>query len=100
MAGSACLRSRARSGGRRRASALLAGWLFMFLMAGRVLSLPILLAGPRSQTMAVAMFDLWVNGQGTEFAAIGLLWTMLMTVIAVAFYLLARRSGAGSFGPA
>jgi len=82
------------------APALLAGWLFIFLMAARVLSLPVLLAGPRSQTMAVAMFDLWVNGQGVEFAALGLLWSMLMTAIAVAFYLVARRSGVGSFGQA
>jgi len=80
------------------APALLGGWLFIFLMAARVLSLPVLLAGPRSQTMAVAMFDLWVNGQGVEFAALGLLWTMLMTAIAVVFYLVVRRSGVGSFG--
>jgi len=82
------------------APALLGGWLFIFLMAARVLSLPVLLAGPRSQTMAVAMFDLWVNGQGVEFAALGLLWTMLMTAIAVVFYLVVRRSGVGSFGQA
>jgi iron(III) transport system permease protein len=78
------------------APALLAGWLFIFLMSARVLALAILLAGPRSQTMAVALFDLWGNGQGTELAALGLLWAMLMTVIAVAFYLLARRSAAGA----
>ena len=78
------------------APALIAGWLFIFLMAARVLSLPILLAGPRSQTMAVAMFDLWNNGQGTELAALGLIWSMLMAMIAAAFYLLARRSAAGA----
>jgi iron(III) transport system permease protein len=82
------------------APALIAGWLFIFLMAARVLSLAILLTGPRSQPMAVVMFDLWTNGQGTELAALGLLWAMLMTIIAVAFYLVARRSGAGAFGRA
>jgi len=82
------------------APALLAGWLFIFLMSARVLSLAILLAGPRSQTMAVAMFDLWGNGQGTELAALGLMWSMLMTVIAVVFYVLARRSAAGALGRA
>jgi iron(III) transport system permease protein len=82
------------------APALIAGWLFIFLMAARVLSLAILLTGPRSQPMAVVMFDLWTNGQGTELAALGLLWAMLMTMIAVAFYLVARRSGAGAFGRA
>jgi iron(III) transport system permease protein len=76
--------------------ALLAGWLFIFLMAARVLSLAILLAGPRSQTMAVTLFDLWTNGQGTELAALGLIWSMLMAMIAAAFYALARRSAAGA----
>jgi len=78
------------------APALLAGWLFIFLMAARVLSLAILLAGPRSQTMAVTLFDLWTNGQGTELAALGLMWSMLMAMIAAAFYALARRSAAGA----
>jgi iron(III) transport system permease protein len=82
------------------APALVAGWLFIFLMATRVLSLAILLAGPRSQTMAVAMFDLWGNGQGTELAALGLMWSMLMAMIAVVFYVLARRSAAGALGRA
>src|SRR5262245_26211439 len=77
------------------APALLAGWLFIFLMSARVLALAILLAGPRSQTMAVALFDLWVNGQGTELAALGLIWSMLMAMIAAAFYAVARRSAAG-----
>jgi len=78
------------------APALLAGWLFIFLMAARVLSLAILLAGPRSQTMAVALFDLWTNGQGTELAALGLIWSMLMAMIAAVFYAVARRSAASA----
>jgi iron(III) transport system permease protein len=72
--------------------ALAAGWLFIFLLGARVLSLPILLAGPNSQTIAVAMYDLWTNGQGPELAALGLLWTLLMTVIAAAFHIFARRN--------
>jgi iron(III) transport system permease protein len=82
------------------APALMAGWLFIFLMSARVLSLAILLAGPRSQTMAVAMFDLWGNGQGTELAALGLMWSLLMAMIASLFYVLARRSGMGALGRA
>ena len=82
------------------APALLAGWLFIFLMAARVLSLAILLSGPRSQTMAVTLFDLWTNGQGTELAALGLIWSMLMATIAAVFYVLARRSAAGALARA
>lgn len=80
------------------APSVLAGFLFVFLLATRVLALPVLLSGPSSQTMAVAMFDLWGNGQGPELAALGLLWTGAMTLIAIGFYFLARRSGAGEYG--
>lgn len=75
------------------APSLIAGWLFIFLLATRALSLPVLLSGPSSQTMAVAMFDLWGNGQGPELAALGLMWSLSMTCIAVIFYLVARRGG-------
>ena len=75
------------------APSLVAGWLFIFLLATRALSLPVLLSGPSSQTMAVAMFDLWGNGQGPELAALGLMWSLSMTCIAVVFYLVARRGG-------
>lgn len=79
------------------APAIFAGWLFIFLLAARVLSLPILLAGPNSQTMAVAMFDMWSNGQGTELAALGLSWTALMTAIACVFYILSRRGASDAY---
>jgi iron(III) transport system permease protein len=74
------------------APALLAGWLFIFLVAARDLSLAVMLASPSAQPVAVAMFDLWANGQGTELAAFGLVWTIIMTVIATGFYFLGRRS--------
>ena len=79
------------------APAIFAGWLFIFLLGARVLSLPILLAGPNSQTIAVAMFDMWSNGQGTELAALGLSWTALMTAIACIFYILSRRGASDAY---
>ncbi len=78
--------------------ALLSGWLFIFLIGAKELSMAVLLAGPSSQTMAVAMYDLWVNGQGGELSALGLLWALLMTVFASAFYILARRGSAAAYG--
>ncbi|HEY4318255.1 MAG TPA: iron ABC transporter permease [Herbaspirillum sp.] len=77
---------------------LFAGWVFIFLLATRVLSLPVLLSGPSSQTMAVAMFDLMSNGQTPELAALGLLWSASMTAIVVAFHFVARKSGVGIHG--
>ena len=78
--------------------ALLSGWLFIFLIGAKELSMAVLLAGPGSQTMAVAMYDLWVNGQGGELSALGLLWALLMTLFASAFYILARRGSSAAFG--
>ena len=77
--------------------ALMSAWLFIFLIASKELSMAVLLAGPGSQVMAVAMFDLWTNGQGGELSALGLLWTVLMTVFASVFYFLVRRQSAGAF---
>jgi iron(III) transport system permease protein len=80
------------------APAIASGWLFIFLLASKEMSLPLLLAGPRSQTIAVAMFDLWGNGQLGEVAALGLIWAGLMTVVGVAFYVFSRRQSAATFG--
>ena len=77
--------------------ALMSAWLFIFLIASKELSMAVLLAGPGSQVMAVAMFDLWTNGQGGELSALGLLWTVLMTVFGAAFYFLVRRQSSGAF---
>ena len=78
--------------------ALLAGWLFIFLIANKELAIAVLLAGPGSQVIAVAIFDQWVNGQGGELAAFGLVWTVLMTGIAVLFFTQMRRGAADVFG--
>ncbi len=78
------------------APALVAGWLFIFLVASRDLSLAVILASPSVQPVAVAMLDLWSNGQGTELAAFGLVWTAIMAIIAAMFHMLGR--GAMSLG--
>jgi iron(III) transport system permease protein len=74
-------------------SAMLSGWLFIFLIAARDVSLSVMLASPSAEPVAVAMFDLWGNGQGTELAAFGLVWTGMMTVVATGLYLLGQRVG-------
>jgi iron(III) transport system permease protein len=78
--------------------AIASGWLFIFLNAAKELSIPVLLSGPNSQTMAVAIFEQSVNGQFTELAALGLLWSLLMTLFAISFYILMRRQSADAFG--
>jgi iron(III) transport system permease protein len=54
-------------------------------------SLMLLLAGPDSQVVAVTLFDFWNNGQVGELAALGCIWTAIMTVFCVAFLVVARR---------
>ena len=63
----------------------------MFLLAVRAVSLMLLLVGPNSQIVAVALFDFWNNGQIGELAALGFAWTTIMTLFSVAFLVLARR---------
>ena len=75
------------------APALMTCWLFVFLLAVKAVSLPILLVGPDSQIVAVTLFDMWQNGQITELAAMGVSWMAFMTVISTVFYVVARRYG-------
>ncbi|NDA45897.1 MAG: iron ABC transporter permease [Alphaproteobacteria bacterium] len=70
---------------------LIAGWLFIFLISAKELSIAVLLAGQNSKTIAVAMFDQFVNGAGGEVAAMGAVWTALMTTFTVALYFAMRK---------
>jgi iron(III) transport system permease protein len=74
--------------------ALLSGWLFVFLLATKELAVAVLIAGTQTQVVAIGMFDLWVNGQGGELAAFGLLWAGAMSLIAWLFYALVKRQNA------
>jgi iron(III) transport system permease protein len=71
--------------------ALISCWLFVFLLAVRAMSMVLLLVGPDSQVIAVTLFEMWVNGQIGELAALGCVWTAIITIFSVAFYLVARR---------
>ena len=71
--------------------AMISCWLFVFLLAVRAVSLLLLLVGPDSQIVAVALFDFWNNGQIGELAALGCVWTAIMTLFSVAFLVVARR---------
>jgi hypothetical protein len=61
------------------------------LITVRAMSLLLLLVGPNSQIVAVSRFDMWNNGPIGELAALGCVWTAIMTGFSVAFLVLARR---------
>lgn len=71
---------------------LTASWVFVFLLAGKDLSMSVLLASPDSQVMAVTLFDLFNNGQITQSAAFGVIWTAGLGLCVVIFGLAARRA--------
>jgi len=41
--------------------------------------------------VSVALFDLWNNGQIGEVAALGCIWTAIMTIFSVVFLIVSRR---------
>lgn len=80
------------------APAIVSAWLFIFLSVAKELAITVLLSGPQSQTIAVAMFDKASNGQAGELAAFGLVWAALMVLVAGVAYGFMRRHSAGAFG--
>ena len=77
--------------------ALAAGWIYIFLLCGKEVSLPLLLAGPQSQTIPPAMYNMWNNGQLGEVAALGLLWSAALAALAYIFDRLSRRKSVSTF---
>lgn len=76
--------------------AISVGWMFIFLLASKELSMTVLLAGAHSKTMAVVIFDQFANGAAGEAAAIGFLWMLFMTCVAAAlFAVMQLRPGMG-----
>lgn len=71
--------------------ALVSGWLFIFLLGAKELSIAVLLSGVHNKTIAVAMFDQWTNGQAGEVAAMGMIWTVLMSICAAAMFVVSAR---------
>lgn len=74
------------------APSLLAAWIFVFLVAGKELSMSVLLASPSTQVMAVSLFDLFNNGQITQSAAFGVLWTLGLGVCVALLSVFTRRA--------
>jgi iron(III) transport system permease protein len=71
----------------------LGGWVFVFLISAKELSMSILLVSPRTPVVSVTIYELWENAQIGELAAFGVLWTAILVFVAVVYYLFARRYG-------
>jgi iron(III) transport system permease protein len=75
------------------APGLVAGWIYIVIVAIRELASSVLLYGPGSEVLAVVIWELWENGQNVELSALG----VLMIAALFALVLVAQRI-AGRFG--
>jgi iron(III) transport system permease protein len=73
--------------------ALLAGWIYIFLITFRELSIALLLYSPGSQVVAVKIWELWDNGHVGELAAFSLVIALGTVVVGSIFLKLAQRHG-------
>ncbi|HEX9262768.1 MAG TPA: iron ABC transporter permease [Candidatus Binatia bacterium] len=71
----------------------LGGWIFIFLLSAKELSMSVLLVSPQTPVVSVAIFELWENAQVGELAAFGVIWSVILISVAVVYYLFARRYG-------
>jgi iron(III) transport system permease protein len=70
---------------------LAAGWIYVAVVSVRELSSSILLYSPGSEVLAVRIFVLYEGGQFSELAALGVLATVLVTVLVALAYRLGAR---------
>ena len=73
--------------------ALLAGWIYIFLITFRELSIALLLYSPGSQVVAVTIWELWDNGHVGELAAFSLVIAVGTIIVGSVFLKLAQRHG-------
>jgi iron(III) transport system permease protein len=73
--------------------ALLAGWIYIFLITFRELSIALLLYSPGSQVVAVTIWELWDNGHVGELAAFSLVIAVGTIIVGSVFLRLAQRHG-------
>jgi iron(III) transport system permease protein len=71
----------------------LGGWIFIFLLSAKELSMSVLLVSPQTPVVSVAIFELWENAQVGELAAFGVIWTVILVAVAIVYYGFARRYG-------
>jgi iron(III) transport system permease protein len=73
--------------------ALLAGWIYIFLITFKELSIALLLYSPGSQVVAVTIWELWDNGHVGELAAFSLVITIGTVIVGSLFLAVAQRYG-------
>ena len=73
--------------------ALFAGWIYIFLVTVRELSVSLLLYSPGSEVIAVVMWELWENGAAGTLSAYALGISAATVFLAAALYRTSRSYG-------
>ena len=73
--------------------ALFAGWIYIFLVTVRELSVSLLLYSPGSEVIAVVMWELWENGAVGTLSAYALGISAATVLLAALLYRMSRRYG-------
>jgi iron(III) transport system permease protein len=77
--------------------AVAAIWIYVFLNSIRDLSLPVMLAGPQNQLIAIVILELWENGEVPELGALSILLAVTVTILGYIFMRLSQRYGTRGF---
>ncbi len=72
---------------------LLVGFIYVFARTFKVLSLPVLLAGPGNEVLPVLIFDLYQDGRFPQLNALGVLLSAFLLVVFVIAERIAARIG-------
>ncbi len=73
--------------------ALFGGWMFIFLVTVRELSIAALLYTSQSQVIGTMILDLWVNGNTSLLSAFAVVVILVMVPLAMVLYHFSRRLG-------
>ena len=73
--------------------ALFGGWIWIFLVSFRELSLSIMLTGPKTAVVAVVIFELWENAQVPILGAFGVMLCLLLLILSLGFQKVSQKYG-------
>jgi iron(III) transport system permease protein len=75
------------------APALLAGWVYIFVVSFRELSSSILLYTPGNEVLSISIWELYANARFGELSALGVIMVLVLAVLVAAAYKVGARVG-------
>jgi iron(III) transport system permease protein len=75
------------------APALLAGWVYIFVVSFRELSSSILLYTPGNEVLSISIWELYANARFGELSALGVIMVLILAVLVTVAYKVGARVG-------